>query len=76
MEIISYTILEVICEFNQDHIIQKDIEIKPGSQDKTESVFNVYCPWCDKWTNAKVKGELAQNTDLLRKFGFININEE
>jgi hypothetical protein len=76
LELIKKKTLNVICEFNSDHIIQKDIEIKAGSNEKTTSTINVYCPFCNKFTNATVQGELFFDGTMLRELGLDKVNEE
>jgi hypothetical protein len=38
--------LKLLCEFNPDHIIEKDIEIKPDTEETTSATIKVYCPFC------------------------------
>lgn len=76
MELIKTKTLCVICEFNPDHIIEKDIEIKADSEEQSISTINVYCPFCDKWTNGIVKGELVPDVTMLRELGLLKDDGE
>ena len=66
--------VNVICEFNPDHIIEKNIEIQNGTQKTTSSTINAYCPFCDKWTNGQVQGEMVVNDSVLREFDISKVS--
>jgi hypothetical protein len=68
--------LKVVCEFNPDHIIEKDIEIIPNTEETTTSTINVYCQFCNKFTNGEVHGELIPDDSLLRELGLNKRPEE
>ena len=67
MELIEEKTYRVECEFDNSHVIEKTIEVKKGGKN-LETTFHVYCPFCDKWSNGKVLGELHLGDDLLRGF--------
>ena len=69
MELIEEKSYRVECEFDNSHVIEKTIETKPGTKN-VESTFHVYCPYCNKWSNGKVLGELHPDKALLREYGF------
>ena len=50
-------------------IIEKDIEIKPGTEETTTATINVYCPFCNKFTN----GEYAQLGVIYKIFGKFDV---
>ena len=57
----------VECAFNKEHIFEKVIEIKQGSENsKTE--LQAYCPFCDELVNYKIQGEAVPNAAILKKF--------
>ncbi|ETR72313.1 MAG: hypothetical protein OMM_07590 [Candidatus Magnetoglobus multicellularis str. Araruama] len=76
MEIVQKKFLKVVCECNPDHIIEKDIEIKPGTEETTTATINVYCPFCNKFTNGEVHGEMVPDDSLLRELGLNKRPEE
>ncbi|CAN2049098.1 hypothetical protein GMMP13_750002 [Candidatus Magnetomoraceae bacterium gMMP-13] len=62
-------IVQVECEFDSSHIIKKMLEIKAGTEE-VQSTIQVYCPFCQKYINGKIQGEVHLDDEAMRKFGF------
>jgi len=67
MEIVEKKYLDVKCEFDDSHIITKVVEVKPGTE-YTESTVHIYCPYCNKWSNGKILGDLHEDAEVERFF--------
>jgi len=76
MQIIEKKRIKVVCEFNSNHVIEKIINIKSEDNDTNDTIANVYCPFCNKWTNGYVKGEMTQDECILRELEtLINLHD-
>lgn len=59
----------VQCPFEKKHVFEKVFELEEGvTTVSTESMVEVFCPFCGKLVEASVKGEPAKNTTILRRF--------
>jgi len=62
----------VACEFDNSHTIIKEIETEieesevENHKKHVESVIHIYCPFCNKWSNGKVIGELVNDQETTR----------
>ncbi|CAN2044674.1 hypothetical protein GMMP1_1410043 [Candidatus Magnetomoraceae bacterium gMMP-1] len=45
------------------------LEIKAGTEE-VQSTIQVYCPFCQKYINGKIQGEVHLDDEVMRKFGF------
>jgi hypothetical protein len=59
--------LNVQCAFDKNHIFPKSFTVEEGEQ-PVESEADVYCPFCNKLMEVKIKSELASSESILKKF--------
>ena len=62
---VKYT---VQCAVNPDHLFDKVYDIKEGSEEADTSEVEAYCPYCDALVQFEIKGKVAPDIDLLRRF--------
>jgi len=65
MKYLQQITIKVICEYNSNHIIEKDIIIQEVFQEAITSIINVYCPFCNKWINGLVQAGMYFDDSVL-----------
>jgi len=64
---VQKVIYEVTCPQDEKHVFEKLFEVEKGTE-HLETEVEVYCPQCDDRVTATVKGRLAPNAEILRRF--------
>jgi hypothetical protein len=62
MKKVTYT---VICPFNKDHKFPLVLEVEDEAKGVKSSIES-FCPFCDKFVQIEIEGELAPDTEVMR----------